>query len=146
MVDLGCGPGFFTLPLAEMVGENGRVIAVDIQEEMLAKLRARSDKAGLSPRITQHLSSADHLGVSETAAAFALAFWVLHEAPDQRAFLKETYDMLRPEGRLLLVEPMGHISKARFAEVIEMVREQGYHLAARPRVGLSHAALFTKPA
>lgn len=144
VVDLGCGPGFFTLPLAQMVGEGGHVIAVDIQEEMLAKLRTRSDKAGLSPRIAAHLSAPDRLGVSDTAD-FALAFWVLHEAPDQRAFLVETYDMLRPGGRLLLAEPRRHVTRARFIEVVEMAQDVGYDLTRLPRVGLSHAALLTKP-
>lgn len=144
VVDLGCGPGFFTLPLAKMVGEDGRVIAVDIQEEMLVKLRTRSDKAGMSARIVAHLATPDHLGVSEVAA-FALAFWVLHETPDQRAFLEETYRMLRPGSRLLLAEPRRHVPRDRFTEVVEMAQDVGYDLTRLPRVGLSHAALLTKP-
>ena len=45
--DIGCGPGFFTLPLAQMVGENGTVVAADLQSEMLEKLRARATKLNL---------------------------------------------------------------------------------------------------
>ena len=39
VIDLGCGGGFFTAALAKMVGENGRVIAMDLQEEMLSITR-----------------------------------------------------------------------------------------------------------
>jgi len=93
-VDLGCGPGFFTLPLAEMVGESGRVIAVDIQEEMLAKLRVRAEKANLASRIEPHLAGPDSIGVggpdSAVSADFALAFYMLHEVPDRDRFMRET--------------------------------------------------------
>ena len=54
VVDLGCGPGFFTLPLAEMVGEAGRVVAVDLQSAMLDKVRTRAERQGLLGRIDLH--------------------------------------------------------------------------------------------
>ena len=53
-VDLGCGPGFFTLPMASMVGHGGTVIAVDLQQEMLDRLRLRAERAGLAARIRLH--------------------------------------------------------------------------------------------
>ena len=54
VIDLGCGPGFFTLPLARMAGETGSVIAVDLQPEMLEQLRQRAERAGLAARIRLH--------------------------------------------------------------------------------------------
>lgn len=51
VLDIGCGPGFFTVPMAEMVGENGRVIAADIQAKMLGFARRRAERAGLLSRI-----------------------------------------------------------------------------------------------
>ncbi len=50
-VDLGCGMGYFSIPLAELVGDRGKVIAVDLQERMLAGLRGRAEKAKLLERI-----------------------------------------------------------------------------------------------
>ncbi len=50
-LDLGCGPGFFTLPLAQMVGDRGKVVAVDLQAEMLQRLKSRAERRGLSARI-----------------------------------------------------------------------------------------------
>ena len=52
VVDLGCGPGFFSLPLAELVGKEGLVVAVDLQDEMLQKLRVRLSKLVLPPGST----------------------------------------------------------------------------------------------
>lgn len=145
VVDLGCGPGYFTLPLAEMVGKNGCVIAVDVQEDMLTTLGVHAEEAGLDSRITPLLAAPDNPGVT-VVADFALAFWVLHETPDQLRFLEHTYSMLKPGGRLLLAEPLGHVSKKRFEEVIGIARNVGYELASRPRTGFSHTALFAKPA
>jgi ubiquinone/menaquinone biosynthesis C-methylase UbiE len=147
VADLGCGPGFFTLPLAELVGPDGRVIAVDVQEGMLALVRARAEAAGLASRIQLHLVTPDAPVAAGPAgpADFALAFWVLHEAPDQRAFLQGAHDLLRPGGRLLLVEPIGHVSKADFAVALATAQDIGFALLARPRVGLSRAALLRRP-
>jgi ubiquinone/menaquinone biosynthesis C-methylase UbiE len=143
-VDLGCGPGFFSLPLAEMVGETGRVIAVDVQEAMLAKLRERAEKAGLATRIQLHHSSPDAIGVAERAD-FALAFYMLHEVPEKGGFLREAHGILKEGGRFLLVEPMGHVSKAQFAQTVELAKQAGFVPVAEPRVAFSRAALFGRP-
>ena len=50
VLDLGCGPGTFSIVMAKMVGESGKVIAVDVQEEMLQILRKKAARqAGLRP-------------------------------------------------------------------------------------------------
>ena len=53
-VDLGCGPGFFTIDMALLAGRSGRVIAVDLQEGMLEKLREKIAGTELEERITLH--------------------------------------------------------------------------------------------
>lgn len=142
-IDLGCGPGFFTLPLAEMVGQTGSVIAVDVQQEMLDRLQARAEKAGLVSRIRFQHSSPEGPGILGPAD-FALAFWMLHEVADQPALLLQVHDSLREGGELLLVEPKGHVSKAQFAATMELAQGAGLTPAARPRVGFSRAALFRR--
>jgi ubiquinone/menaquinone biosynthesis C-methylase UbiE len=141
--DLGCGPGYYTLPLAELVGATGQVIAVDIQPGMLERLHVRAEAAGLSSRIEPRLATPSGLGV-RGPVDFALAFWMLHEVPDQRAFLGEVHEMLSPKGRLLLVEPWGHVSRSQFAAALDLAREAGLDLVSRPRVGFSRAALLER--
>ena len=51
VLDVGPGMGFFTIPAARMVGNSGRVIAVDLQEKMLKSLVKRAEKAGVAGRI-----------------------------------------------------------------------------------------------
>ena len=140
-IDLGCGPGYFTLPLAELVGETGQVIAVDVQQEMLDKVRERAELAGLASRIRFVRPDADGLG-AVGPADFALAFWMVHEVPDRLPFLRQVHDSLKPGGRLLLAEPALHVSRAEFEFTVAVAEKVGFTVVARPRVGLSRAALL----
>jgi ubiquinone/menaquinone biosynthesis C-methylase UbiE len=142
-LDLGCGMGYFSIPLARLVGPEGKVICVDRQEQMLAGVRRRAERAGLADRIRLHRAGTDGLGLTETAD-FALAFWMLHEVPDQAAFLAEVRACLRPGGRLLVAEPRIHVGSAAFARSVEAARGTGLAPIARPAVALSRAALFSR--
>jgi ubiquinone/menaquinone biosynthesis C-methylase UbiE len=142
-VDLGCGPGYFTLPLARLVGENGRVIAVDLQPEMLTILERRAQHSGLTSHIELHQCSADTLGV-EKLVDFALAFYVVHEVPDPARFFGEVSAMLKPGGRLLLVEPKGHVSADAFARTEAQAAGAGLRPLARPHVAFSRSVLLTR--
>jgi ubiquinone/menaquinone biosynthesis C-methylase UbiE len=126
-----------------MVGQNGRVIAVDVQEEMLAQLRVRAEKAGLASRIELHHSGPDAIGVADRAD-FALAFYMLHEVTGKESFLRQVHGILREEGRFLLVEPMGHVSKAEFGQTVELAKQAGFVPVAEPRVTFGRATLFSR--
>ena len=146
-LDLGCGPGTFTLALARRAGPAGRVIAVDLQPRMLARLRAKAEKAGLQERIQLHACSPTALGLDPRARAdFALAFWMVHEVPDPARFLGEVLAGLRPGGRLLLVEPLLHVSAKQFARTLELARAGGWSLEGPRAVRISRAALLRKGA
>ncbi|HEY3398906.1 MAG TPA: class I SAM-dependent methyltransferase [Armatimonadota bacterium] len=141
VVDLGCGPGWFTLPLARLVGDTGRVIAVDLQEEMLEQVRDKAAQAGLADRIQLQRCTATEIGVTGPVD-FALAFYMVHEAPDVEGFLGQVYRLLRPEGRLLLAEPPFHVTATQFARTVELARAAGFWELARPRITFSRAVLL----
>jgi ubiquinone/menaquinone biosynthesis C-methylase UbiE len=145
VLDLGCGPGFFTIAMAEMVGGGGHVVAVDVQADMLAKMSARAADKGLAPLITPHLSSPDSLGLGGERADFALAFWMVHEVPDPSRFLAEVHAALRPAARLLIVEPRGHVGATAFAHTTELAHAAGFASSAGPRVFYSRSALLARP-
>jgi ubiquinone/menaquinone biosynthesis C-methylase UbiE len=149
-VDLGCGPGFFTLPLAEMVGDGGSVIAVDLQAAMLERVRVRAEHEGLAARIRLHQCPPDSLGLEGVGdddgvrADFALAFWMVHEVPSAERFLKEVHDVLKVGGRLLLAEPRGHVGREAFAHTVDLAVWGGMTPLARPRVAFSRAVLLER--
>lgn len=143
VLEIGCGPGFFSLDLAWMVGDTGRVIACDLQEGMLHKIRDKISGTELEGRITLHRCEHDRIGISETVD-FVLAFYMVHEVPNRDAFFREIRSILKPNGQVLVVEPPFHVSKSAFDETVESARAVGLMPVQRPRVLLSKAVLLKK--
>ncbi len=134
VIDLGCGPGFFTLPMAELAGNAGHVIAVDLQSEMLAKIRKKLDGSPLKNRITLHRCRADSLNLDESVRAdFVLAYYMIHETPDQPAFFKAIKKILKPGGKVLVVEPPFHVNKKAFSKSMEYAEKSGFTVLETPR-------------
>ena len=140
VVDIGIGFGICTLPLAELVGPNGRVIAVDIQDKMLEATRRRAFQRGLVERIEFRKAKEDSLGFT-AKADFVNAFWMFHEIANKRGVLAELHTLLRPGGRLLITEPTGHVSKAFFEKIARLAGEAGFRVSAGPRVRLSRSII-----
>ncbi|MBU0598640.1 class I SAM-dependent methyltransferase [Patescibacteria group bacterium] len=141
VLDVGCGPGFFTIPLAEMVGQNGKVIATDIQQGMLDKVSSKINGTELENRVDLQLTPQDSLGVT-TPVDFVLAFYVLHELPDIEKFLREIKTILKPDGKILVTDPTFHVSKEEFARTLELIKRAGFTVISQPRIWFSRTALL----
>lgn len=98
--DVGCGPGFFTMPAAIIVGSNGHVYAIDTQPEMLEALIKR----GLPANVTPVKCSDENLPLKENSTDLALAAYVLHEAANTAVFLREIFRILKAGGRLVIID------------------------------------------
>ena len=146
VADIGCAMGFFSLPLAEMVGPNGRVICVDIQERMISLLEKRARKAGLSSRIKTILCNEDSVGLDGIGEKidFALAFAVVHEVPDTAGFFSEINEAMKPTGRLLVAEPKGRVSEKDFETTVSIAEQNGFTIRDMLRIKRSRAAVFQK--
>jgi ubiquinone/menaquinone biosynthesis C-methylase UbiE len=140
VLDLGPGTGYFTMALAELVGLGGEVVAADIQETMIAAVGRRAEKRGL-PNVRPVLVGDSGLR-PEDRFDFVLMFWMLHEVDDRESLLRDTRARLEPDGRLLVVEPLGHVSGDLFAREIETAERAGFQVVERPRVALSRAVLL----
>lgn len=143
VLDIGCGPGFFSIDIALMVGKTGRVIASDLQEGMLQKLRDKIRGTELEGRITLHKSEQNRIGVSEDVD-FVLAFYVIHEMPDHERFFNEIGSILKPNGFIFIAEPLFHVSKKAFEEIIRKAQIAGFTPVERPNVFLSKAVIMKK--
>jgi ubiquinone/menaquinone biosynthesis C-methylase UbiE len=141
VVDVGCGMGYFSIPMAQMVGQNGKVVAVDLQKKMLEKLTIRAEKGGVIDRIITIPASQTSLEV-QTKADFVLAFWMVHEVPDRKRFLSEINGLLKKGGKLLIVEPRIHVSKKSFQETLTIAEQVGFRRLASPKIFISYACLL----
>jgi len=121
VIDLGCGGGYFTVAFAKMVGETGRVIAMDLQKEMLNITQKLAAKKGVSDRITLHQCQEKDIGLKDVKVDFALAFYMVHEVPDRLRFLRQVADLLKPEAYFMLIEPNHHVSSKQFEQILKEV-------------------------
>lgn len=141
VADVGCGMGFFSLGMGRMVEPGGKVLAVDMQPRMLARTAARARRAGLAGVIETHLCDSTSLNIDHPMD-FVLAFWMVHETPNQLAFLDQVAAVLKPSGALLVAEPKNHVSARQFSETLSLAEVAGFHLAEQPPVAFSRAALL----
>jgi ubiquinone/menaquinone biosynthesis C-methylase UbiE len=141
VLDLGCGPGVFSLAMAEMVEETGKVIAADVQEDMLQILRKKAAQEELESRIVTHKCDSDRIGISEKVD-FALAFYMIHEVPNAEAFLREIVSLLKPKGKLLIVEPKFHASVSAFRKTLVAAQQAGLNSICEPKIRFSRSMLF----
>ena len=137
VLEPGCGMGFFTLEIARRAGATGRVIAIDVQERMLRRLRARAARAGVADRVDARLAIDAGLGLGDLAGRVGLCFavHVVHEVPDAAAFFAELFDACRPGAELVVIEPAGHVSAGEFDATIAAAAAAGFTLAQRPLPG-----------
>ncbi|MEJ2617672.1 MAG: class I SAM-dependent methyltransferase [Ignavibacteriaceae bacterium] len=141
-MDIGCGPGFFTLPIAQLVGENGRVIAADLQEGMLQKLHQKIKGTELEGRISLHKCEKDKIGIIEKVD-FILAFYMVHEIPEQFNFFSELKSVLNPNGLIFIVEPkLFHVSKKAFENMLLKAESAGLKPVEYPHLTLSRAVIL----
>lgn len=143
VLDLGCGPGFFSIDMARMVGRTGCVIASDLQAGMLEKVKEKIRGTELEKRIVLHQCEESKIGLAK-AVDFVLAFYVVHEVPNQPGLFAEIKSILKPNGKVLMVEPPFHVSKAVFEETIRKAQDAGFAVGERPKVFLSKAVILCK--
>jgi ubiquinone/menaquinone biosynthesis C-methylase UbiE len=121
--DMGCGNGFYTLKLAEMVGEKGTVYAVDIQQEMLRLLEDRAEKTNLK-NIKPVLGSLIDPRLPEGKLDLILCVDVYHEFSHPEHMLAAMGKSLKKDGRLVLVEFRKEDPDVPIKELHKMSKEQ----------------------
>ena len=145
VLEPGPGMGFFTLEMARRVVPAGRIIAVDIQPTMLARLRRRAEIAGLLDRIDIRQVQSDRMGIDdlEGKVDFVLAFAVVHELPDVPGFFREVRRAVKPAARMLVAEPRFHVSPQEFDATLELAQQAGFKVAERVEIRMSRSAVLS---
>jgi len=141
VLDLGCGPGFFSIEIAKMLLDSGKVIAADLQEGMLEKVNKKIKGTELEQRIEIHKCEDTKVGVTENVD-FVLSFYMIHEVPDQDKLFGELKSILRPSGEIYIIEPKFHVSKKSFEAIIDRIKSMGFEVIDRPKVFFSRTVLL----
>lgn len=142
-LDMGCGPGYFTVEMARLVGEGGKVIAADLQQGMLDKMIVKVKGCGFEKRVEAHQCHPERTGITKKVD-FILTFWMVHEVPDQQRFFEEMRSLLNPGGRILVVEPKIHVTKRSFSAMISRLETAGLQIIERPHIALSRSLVLVE--
>jgi len=102
VADIGCGIGYFSLPASEIVGNSGKVYAMDISIEMLEELEQKIEEGDSIIRVIA--TDENGFKLEDNAVTYAFICNVLHEAKDMRIFLTEAKRILEDNGKLVIVE------------------------------------------
>jgi SAM-dependent methyltransferase len=130
VLELGPGPGAFTLEAARRAGPSGRLIAVDIQPQMVAQVRRRVKEAGLG-NVELHVASAYDLPLEDGGVDRAFLITVLPEIPDRARALAELERVLSPTGVLSITEEFYDPDYLFPGETIRLAEAAGFALCER---------------
>jgi ubiquinone/menaquinone biosynthesis C-methylase UbiE len=144
-LDAGCGPGRLTVPLARAVGPRGAVVALDVQEGMLARARKKVEAAGLeNVRYVQAELGSGRLPAN--AFDWAVLVSVLGEIPDQSAAMEELYRALKPGGMLSITEVIFDPHFQHRETVVRVAEAAGFREKTFLGKRLAYAMHVEKPA
>lgn len=142
VLDVGCGPGFFSVELAKMVGSGGKVYSVDLQEGMLQKLRDKIYGTPLEKIIQLIKCGQDEITAPEKVD-FILAFYMVHEVPNKDNLFATLKNILKESGEFLIVEPkLFHVSQKEFNSTISKAEAVGFKAAKGPKLLFSFSSIL----
>jgi len=119
VVDLGAGAGIDCFLAAKRVGEQGKVIGVDMTAEMIDKARKNARK-GDYKNVEFRLGEIENLPIADNTADVIISNCVINLAPDKKRVFEEAYRVLKPEGRLMVSDIV------LLKELPESVRKRGH--------------------
>ena len=142
-LDIGCGPGVYSIEIAKLLEGTGKVIAADVQEGMLEVVRKKIVGTALEHSIELHKSDFECIGVVEKVD-FVLAFWMVHEVRNQKKFFEELRSIIKPNGLILIIEPKVHVSNREFNAMVDLIKEIGFAIVETPKVFFSRTVVIKK--
>lgn len=125
ILDAGCGPGRLTIPLANAVGGDGNVLALDIRPGMLDRTRQKAQAAKLG-NIRFLQAGLGEGKLEQGRFDRAVLVTVLGEIPNKESALKELFDALKPDGLLSVTEIIFDPHFQRRGEVVRMAEAAGF--------------------
>jgi ubiquinone/menaquinone biosynthesis C-methylase UbiE len=126
VLDVGCGPGFFSIEMAKLVGPRGQVFSADLQAGMLQKLEEKIRGTALEPRIKRVQCNKGSVNVTDMVD-FILAFYMVHEVPDKISLFRQLF----------------HVSREEFESTSRVAESAGFRIKDGPRLRCSWTAVLT---
>jgi ubiquinone/menaquinone biosynthesis C-methylase UbiE len=120
VLEVGCGPGFFTIPAAKIVGEEGSIYAVDVHPLAIKKVKEKVEREGIK-NVNPILVNASDTGLPDQSIDLAFIFGLRYIAGGVENLISEMYRILKPEGVLSFEKTRGSEKK-----LISEVEREGF--------------------
>jgi ubiquinone/menaquinone biosynthesis C-methylase UbiE len=136
VADYGCGPGSFTIPAAQLVGDGGKVYAIDIHPLAISSVRERAVKRGLR-NVEAILVQGYDTGIEASSIDRVLLIDTIHRIENTGALMRELHRILKPDGLLFMHK--GHMPMpeqrglVETSGLFEVTEAQGLTILASPR-------------
>ncbi len=154
VADIGAGSGVISMRMAELLLPDGKVMAVDVQEEMLDRLQQNCEAVGVQ-NVESVLGTQETTGLKDASVDMALMVDVYHEFEFPYEMLKDISRAMKPGGRIVFVEYRKEDPTVPIKEVHKMSQAQVRREAEQPEFGLKwtetihvlprqHILVFTK--
>jgi ubiquinone/menaquinone biosynthesis C-methylase UbiE len=140
--DVGAGTGFFSLPLCELVGETGKIYAVDLQPGMLRQIERKAARRHLLNLVT--CQSDERSFALPERVDFILVFWMLHEVAKPDGFLQSIKASLNDGGTVLFSEPKFHVTQSTFLRETALFTAAGFRIRETVSIRASRSLLLEK--
>jgi ubiquinone/menaquinone biosynthesis C-methylase UbiE len=124
LLEVGPGTGYYTLPVAEWLGPDGRLDVLDVQQEMLDHTLRRASEHGID-NLTPTRADARELPYADDSFDGAYLVTVLGEIPDQDAALRELRRVVKPGGRIVVGELFGDPHMVRHSALVKRAGAAG---------------------
>ncbi len=141
VLDLGCGTGFFTLEIAKLLNNDGKVIASDVQKGMLELLKKKLRNNELQRLIEIHNNQENALCLTERVD-FIFAFYSFHEMKYIDSIIRDLTRIVKPETMIFISEQKFHVSKNAFNKIIEKMEYSGFEICERPIIFFSRTVIM----
>ena len=151
-MDVGCGYGFFTIPAAQIVGEQGKVYAVDIDASAIDRLKRKTAEKGLKNVITK-VAAGEETVFCDACADMVFYSTVLHDFRDPALVLRNAKLMIKPSGTLVNLDwkkkssVFGPPLRIRFSEeqASNLIRQAGFTIESVKDLGRNFYIVVAKP-
>jgi ubiquinone/menaquinone biosynthesis C-methylase UbiE len=120
VLEIGCGPGFFTIPASELVGEEGMLYALDPDAEMVQILKEKATRKGLR-NIETIVAGAEETGLDDDSIALVFMVDTLHHIERKERALQELHRVLKPETAMVILD-----THLKAEDIVEMASSQGF--------------------
>jgi ubiquinone/menaquinone biosynthesis C-methylase UbiE len=131
VLDLGCGAGLYTVEMARLVGDQGAVHAVDLQQPMIERTQRRIGAAGLSTPVYYHWTGAYELSLPDASIDLVVMVATLPQIPNRLLALAELARVLKPGGRLAVSEEMPDPAYVPPPVTRRWVEDAGFHFGGQ---------------